>query len=131
MRASIYRLRAPGAPLPQPESPVVGDLRLHREKRGDETMLVARLLGDSQLELLSPLLRAEVTAVSEHGIVIRGIQAHGRGQQKSRVSWAPQTWWAFILTEHAIERYETENPLQALVDEYESITSIGQAPRRA
>lgn len=131
MWASIYRLRALGAQLPQPETPVVGDLRLHREKRGDETMLVARLLGDSKLELLSPLMRAEVTAVSEHGIVIRGLQAHGRGQQKSRVHWAPQTWWAFILTEHAIERYETENPLQALVDEEASITSLGQARRPA
>jgi hypothetical protein len=127
MRASIYRLRSRGAPLPRPETPVVGDLRLHQEKRGDETMMVARLLGDTKLELLSPLMRAQVTAVSEHGIVIRGIEAHSRGGQKSRVSWGPQTWWAFILTEHAIERFDCENPLEAMCDEHDAITSIGRS----
>ncbi|CDN90528.1 hypothetical protein BN948_04973 [Hydrogenophaga intermedia] len=93
-------------------------------------MLVARLLGDNKLEALPPLMRAEVTAVSEHGIAIRGIQAHGRGGLKARVTWAPQTWWAFILTEHAIDRYESENPLEALCDERDAITSIGRFPRR-
>ncbi|CDN87337.1 hypothetical protein BN948_01757 [Hydrogenophaga intermedia] len=127
MRASIYRLRASGVPLPQPQTPVVGDFRLTKEKRGDETMKVARLLGDSKLEALPPLMKADVTVVSEYGMVVHGIEAHSRGGLKSSVRWGPQTWWVFILTEHAIERFESENPLETMADEFRSTSSIGRA----
>ncbi len=109
----------------------MGDFRLTREKRGDETMKVARLLGDGKLEVLPPLMKADVTVVSEHGMVVHGIEAHSRGGLKSRVNWGPQTWWVFILTEHAIERFESENPLESMADEYRSIASLGRKRKRS
>ena len=98
------------------------------EQRGDERFMVARVLGDARLELLPPLLRAEVLKVSAHGLVIRGIEAYSRGQQKSRVRYAPQTWWAFIVTEFAAARYESTDPLDTLEDEARSIAALPDQP---
>lgn len=116
MHASVYRLRAGGALLPRPAEPVQGDLRLCNEAGGDGA-LIARLMGGAAHELLPPLMHAQVRAITAHGLVIRGIEAHSRGQQKSRVRYAPQTWWAFILTDDGVDRFEGNDPLHALQEE--------------
>jgi hypothetical protein len=126
MHASVYRLRAAGAPLPRPSEPVQGNLLLCREQRGDVDMLVARLMGGPAHEVLPALLRAEVRLVTEHGMVIRGVEPLSRGQQKSRVRYTPQTWWAFILTEAAVDRFEGFDPLDTLADEARGRRSMGR-----
>lgn len=116
MQASVYRLRAAGVPLPRPTEPVLGSLRLAREQHGEEGMLIARLRGGPGHEVLPPLLKAEVRAVTENGLVIRGMEAITRGRQKSRVRFAAQTWWVFILTEGGMATFESLDPLEALAD---------------
>jgi len=117
MQASVYRLRAGGAPLPRPTEPVQGNLLLCRESLGDEVILVARLLQGPAAEALPALMRAEVRSISNHGLVIRGVEARSRGQQKSRVRYVAQTWWAFILTDAAVDRFEGFDPLDTLAEE--------------
>lgn len=126
MQASVYRLRAAGAPLPRPAEPVQGNLLLCREQRGDEVMLVARLLRGPATEALPALMRAEVRSVTAHGMVIRGIEAHTRGQQKSRVRYVAQTWWAFILTDAAVDRFEGFDPLDTLAEEQRARRIVGR-----
>lgn len=116
MLASVYRLRAGGSLLPRPAQPVQGDLRLANEAGGDGT-LIARLMGGPAHEVLPPLMRAQVRAITAHGLVIRGIEVHSRGQQKSRVRYTPQTWWAFILTDDGVDHFEGNDPLNALDEE--------------
>jgi hypothetical protein len=116
MQASVYRLRAAGVPLPRPAEPVLGSLRLAREQHGEEGMLIARLRGGPGHEVLPPLLKAEVRAVTENGLVIRGMEAITRGRQKSRVRFAAQTWWVFILTEGGVATFESLDPLESLAD---------------
>jgi hypothetical protein len=128
--ASVYRLRASGALLPRPAEPVQGDLRLSNEAGGDGA-LIARLMGGAAREVLPPLMHAQVRAVTAHGLVIRGIEAHSRGQQKSRVRYAPQTWWAFILTDDGVDRFDGDDPLRALEEEKTSRRLVGrQVPAR-
>lgn len=127
MRASVYRVRASGARLPRPSAPVDGELRMDVEQRGDDKFLVARLLSGARLEVLPALLKAQVLKVSAHGMVIQGVEAHSRGQQKSRVRFAPQTWWVFIVTEHAAARFESLDPMDTLDDEVNSISKIRAA----
>lgn len=55
-------------------------------------------------------------AVTENGLVIRGMEAITRGRQKSRVRFAAQTWWVFILTEGGMATFESLDPLEALAD---------------
>lgn len=126
MQASVYRLRTAGAPLPRPAEPVQGNLLLCREQRGDEVMLVARLLLGPATEALPALMRAEVRSVTEHGMVIRGVEAHTRGQQKSRVRYVAQTWWAFILTDAAVDRFEGFDPLDTLAEEQRARKTVGR-----
>jgi hypothetical protein len=97
--------------------PVQGNLLLCRESLGDEVILVARLLQGPAAEVLPALMRAEVRSISKHGLVIRGVEARSRGQQKSRVRYVPQTWWAFILTDAAVDRFEGLDPLDTLAEE--------------
>jgi len=96
---------------------VQGNLLLCREQHGDEVMLVARLLLGPATEALPALMRAEVRSVTERGMVIRGIEAHTRGQPNSRVRYVAQTWWAFILTDAAVDRFEGFDPLNTLAEE--------------
>ncbi len=115
MRASIYRLKSNGVPLPRPDIPVVGELRMRPEEIGNVKMRVARLLGGTH-ELLPALLKAEAQVFSAHGIVIHGVELLSRGRQKSTSRPVPQTWWAFILTESGIVQYDGEDPLEAIAD---------------
>lgn len=128
MQASVYRLRAAGSRLPRPAAPVQGELRLGVENGGSERTIVARLMGGTSHELLPALMRAQVRAVTANGMVIQGIEAHTRGQQKSRVRYTSQTWWAFILTEDALERFDGADPLRALDDEAEMRAVLGGPP---
>ena len=73
-------------------------------------MLIARLRGGPDHEVLPPILKAEVRAVTENGLVIRGMEA-------SRVRFAAQTWWVFILTEGGMATFESLDPLESLADD--------------
>ncbi|MBL0918056.1 MAG: hypothetical protein IBJ14_05095 [Hydrogenophaga sp.] len=113
MKASIYRLRERGLVLPRPATPVMGELLLKREAM-EGNPRVARLVSESRLEMLPALIKADVSVVSANGMVIHGIELLSRGGQKSRVHAVPQTWWVFVLTSEALDRYDGEDPLDAL-----------------
>lgn len=90
--------------------------------------VVARLFNGPAQELLPALLRAEVTTASQHGLVVRGLEALSRGQQKSRVHFVPQTWWAFVLTEDGVDRYDGDDPLESLAEARPSWLSQSPGP---
>jgi hypothetical protein len=118
MLATVYRTRDRGIRLPRPHSPVTGDLLLEVQTRGGESMQVASLMGDSgKVQMLPTLFKARVLRVTANGLVIAGKEPLTRGQQKSKVEFKPQTWWAFIHTDRGIYRYDGNDPLDFMADE--------------
>lgn len=94
-----------------------GNVLLKNERQGDKSWLTARVT-DGTKELLRPLIKAQVIKVSDHGMVIDGIEVVARStSQNTKVSRHRQVWWVFVWTAEAIDRYEGEDPLESLADE--------------
>lgn len=117
MLASVYRTRDRGIKLPRPQSPVTGELLVAEESRGDEKMLIARLMGNGEVQMLPALFRVRYGPLTRNGIVIHGVEPLTRGQQKSKVQYLPQTWWAFIHTESGLYCYDGNDPLDFMADD--------------
>lgn len=117
MRASVYRLRERGLRLPRPKEPVLGNLVLADESKGDLRGLTARLV-EATSDMLPPLRDALVTRISTNGLVIKGIEMSSRvpGSIKVRVDTYRQTWWVAVWTEEMFSAYESEDPLDAIDD---------------
>lgn len=93
-----------------------GNVLLTNERQGDNSWLTARVT-DGTKELLRPLIKAQVLKVSDHGMVIDGIEVVARStSQNTKVSRHRQVWWVFVWTDEAIDRYEGEDPLESLAD---------------
>lgn len=117
MLATVYRTRDRGIKLPRPQSPVTGELLVAEETRADEKMLIARLMGSGDVQMLPPLFKVRYGPITRNGIVIHGMEALTRGQQKSKVEHKLQTWWAFIHTESGLYRYDGNDPLDYMADD--------------
>lgn len=117
MFATVYRTRDRGIKLPRPQAAVTGELLVSDETRGDEKMKIARLMGNGGVQMLPPLFKVQYGQITENGIVIHGDEALTRGQQKSKVAYKPQTWWAFIHTERGLYRYDGNDPLDYIADQ--------------
>ncbi|MGE0350937.1 hypothetical protein [Hydrogenophaga sp.] len=118
--------------LPRPDSPVVGNVLLAKDSRGDEKWLTARLVNGTQ-DVLRPLIKARVSRVSDHGLVIEGTEVIARtGSSKSNTQTFVQVWWVFVITEQGINRYDGHDPLEAIADARafgaSSAASQGPAP---
>lgn len=116
MRSSVYVLKESGVLLPRPRDKVFGNLLLQRDGRGDGRWLGARLT-DNNVDLLRPLIHAQVLRISNHGIVIRGTELVTRtNSSKSSSVERSQIWWAFVVTEQAVTQFDGDDPLENLAD---------------
>jgi hypothetical protein len=98
MMASVYCTMEGGVKLPRPKDKVPGNLLLKRAAQGDATWLSARLV-ENGVDVLRPLIKAEVREISEHGIVIHGQEIITRtASSKSGSRVYPQVWWVFVWT---------------------------------
>lgn len=127
MQATVYLLRDRGIKLPRPTPPVVGQLLLTEELRGDERLLCAYVL-QGKLNLARPLVPARVTRVTGNGMVIKGVELHARTESsKSKVSKHLQTWWVLVHTDVALQTYQSGDPL----DDHEQdnqLAELGAGP---
>lgn len=115
MRTAIYRLRDRGIRLPRPTEPREGNLVLAMSERGNRKLLKAQLM-DNGRDLLPPLLKAQVTKITQYGLVLKGVEMTSRvpGSIKANVSTHAQTWWALIHTSDFTEMYEDLDPLDEI-----------------
>ena len=117
MIASVYCTRARGAKLPRPTEPVQGNFLLVKGGRGDVQWLDARLV-DNNVDRLRPLIKAQVTRVSDHGMVVEGVEVVTRTKgSKSNAETFRQVWWVFVLTQQAVDTFDGEDPLEAIAEQ--------------
>lgn len=123
MIASVYCTRELGLRLPRPAEPVHGSLLLGKDGRGDMTWLRARLV-DQGKDILRPLIRAQVTRVTEHGMVVEGLETITRtGSSKSNAETFPQVWWVFVLTGEGLAAFDGDDPLSVMAERRHAASS--------
>lgn len=91
-----------GAKLRQPQTPVQGELTLHKWRDGSNRgsiRLRADLMGPDREPALDCLIDSMVVKISAGGIVIMGTELvpRTRTSSKSNVDDFPQTWWCRFL----------------------------------
>lgn len=85
--------------------------------RGDVQWLDARLV-DNNVDRLRPLIKAQVTQVTEHGMVVEGVEVIPRTKgSKSNAETFRQVWWVFVLTTQAVDAFDGEDPLEAIAEQ--------------
>jgi hypothetical protein len=104
-----------GVKLPRPKEKIHGNLLLVKGGRGDQKWLTAKLT-DGKLDRLPELIKARVSVISDHGMVIHGTEVLVRGGSKSNVRECPQCWWVFVWTQQAIDFYDGDDPLENIVE---------------
>ena len=92
MKAAVYRVRERGIRLPRPKEAMEGDLVMDDCDRGDTRELKAQLLEDNGQDKLPPLIEAQVSRISQNGLVLKGTEMASRvpGSIKAKVSSSPR-----------------------------------------
>lgn len=72
--------------------------------------LCARLQLDGK-DIIPPLFQAIVTRITQHGMVLKGLERSRRGGAKGRTSLHEQTWWVLVHTDDLLEFHEDGDPL--------------------